>query len=177
MFDLRVNDEQKKYVTNILKNVNLGNRGIGDGNYDEQFVGFLGQVVFADYIGVSRPDGSGGFDDGVDFIINNKKVDLKTMGRTVPVRDYFVHNFIGYQKDYDVDFYIFASYNKRTSILTICGSVSKNEFFEKANFFAKGDKRYRSDGSYFINKAPLYEFTQSDFVVIKNIDDIKKIIK
>jgi len=38
-----------------------------------------------------------------DFLINGMRVDIKTMTRRVPVRDYFVHNFVGYQKDYDVD--------------------------------------------------------------------------
>ncbi len=34
-------------------------------------------------IGVERPADEGGFDGGFDFMINDKKVDVKTMGRTM----------------------------------------------------------------------------------------------
>lgn len=128
--------------------------------------------MFADMIGVERPADEGGFDGGFDFVINDKKVDVKTMGRTTDMRDYYVHNFIAYQKPYDVDYYVFLSYNKRNSHLTVCGYIDKDGFFEKAEFFKKGAKRYRSDGSYFFSKAPLYEIKQSDLYEIDSIDDL-----
>src|SRR5690606_36853479 len=100
----------------------------------EQLTGIIGQTDFADLIGQERPVGSAGFDGGKDFFINGRRVDIKTMTRKVPVKDFYVHNFVGYQKKYDVDYYVFASYNTTNRVLTICGYISKEEFFEKADF-------------------------------------------
>lgn len=174
MLDVNVSLEQIEYAKNLVEKYNFGQRGYGDGNEREQLTGIIGQTVFADLIGQKRPDGSTGFDGGVDFVINSKKVDLKTMTRKVPVRDYFVHNFIGYQQNYDVDYYVFASYNTSNNILTICGYVSKEEFFTKAEFFPKGSLRERSDGTTFRTFAPLYEIKQSD---LREINDLTSLIK
>ena len=129
MFDLKVTDEQKIYAKRLVTQYNFGNRGVANGNQQEQYIGILGQTVFADLLNMIRPSGKGGFDGGFDFFINHKRVDVKTMGRTVAVKDFYVHNFIGLQKDFNVDFYVFCSYNRKKDILTICGYVSKDEFF------------------------------------------------
>lgn len=118
-----------------------------------------------------------GFDGGVDFIINNKSVDLKTMSRRVFVQPHYVHNFIGYQENYEVDYYIFASYNKKADILTICGYVSKEQLKQRANFYPKDATRYRDDGTSFKSRAPLYEIKQSDLEKLNSIDDIFIYIK
>lgn len=99
------------------------------------------------------------------------------MTRTVSVQPHYVHNFIGYQENYQVDYYIFASYNKRNDVFTICGYVSKEEFKLLANFYNKGDKRYRDDDTWFISRAPLYEIMQSKLKSLDSIEDIKENIK
>ena len=137
MFDEKVSQEQLDYAIEMIKKYNFGQRGYGDGTEKEQLTGIIGQTVFADLIGEERPDGSTGFDGGKDFVINGKTVDIKTMTRKVPVKDFYVHNFVGYQKEYEVDYYVFASYNTTNRILTICGYISKEEFFQKAKFFFK----------------------------------------
>ena len=162
MFDVNVTNEQKNYAQDMVDKQNFGKRGYGDGNKKEQLTGIIGQTVLADLLGLPRPDGKNGFDNGFDFVINGKKADIKTMSRTVPVKDHYVHNFIGYQKNYTVDYYIFASYNTRTEVLSICGFVSKEDFAKRASFYNKGDLRYRDDGTSFPAKAPLYEIKQSD---------------
>lgn len=174
MIDIDVSEEQKSYAENTVNRYNFGMRGYGDGNRNEQLTGIIGQTVLADLLGQSRPDGESGFDNGVDFIINNRKADLKTMSRTVPVKDHYVHNFIGYQIDYDVDFYIFASYNKSNDVLSICGFLSKNDFLKKAKYYKKGEMRFRDDGSSFPSKAPLYEIRQSD---LNQADTLQKLME
>jgi hypothetical protein len=165
-------EEQISYSKHINDNFNLGNRGYGDGNKQEQYIGILGQIVLADILEINRIKGNEGFDEGIDFVINNKKVDVKTMGRTVDVRSHFVHNFIGYQMKYVTDYYIFQSYNRIKNELSICGFVSKNELIDRSLFYEKGTIRYRDDGSSFINKAPLYEIKQMDLNPINNVKDI-----
>ena len=177
MIDVIPNQEQKDYAAKQVETYNFGQRGVFDGNKEQQFVGVLGQTIVADLLQVPRPDGTDGNDGGVDFVINHKNVDVKTMTRTVPVKAHYVHNFVAYQKKYPTDAYIFASYNKKSNIFSICGCVSKEQLQARAAFFEKGQLRYRDDGTAFPTKAPLYEIKQSDLNRINSVDDIKKSMK
>ena len=173
MFDIRVTTEQFNFAQDMVTRYNFGMRGYGDGNQKEQLTGIIGQTVFADLLGLPRPNGADGFDNGVDFVINGRKVDIKTMSRTVSVKDHYVHNFIGYQRNYSVEYYVFASYNTRTGVLSICGFVSKDEFLQRAKFYNKGDLRYRDDGTSFPTKAPLYEIRQGD---LNRSDSLRELV-
>lgn len=177
MFVEIVTNEQKEYAKRIVAYSNLGKRGKADGNKSEQLTGVIGQTVAADLLGLPRPVGGEGFDGGVDFVINNKRVDVKTMTRTTDMKMDYVHNFIGYQKSYIVDYYIFLSYNKEKDEITFCGCIDKKSFFDKADFFREGAKRYRNDGTYFFSKAPLYEIKQHQLVQVKDKNDLIKGIK
>ncbi len=171
MFDVAVTNEQWEYAKKLVSEKNFGNRGIGDGTKKQQFVGVLGQTVFADLANEPRPVGDG-FDGGKDFVFNGIRADIKTMTRKVPVRNDYVHNFVGYQKDYEVDFYIFASFNTENRIMTICGYCPKDLFFEKAVFFPKGSVRERSDGTKFNTFAPLYEIKQSCLLQMDSVEEL-----
>jgi len=175
VIDIVPNQEQKDYAAKQVDTHNFGQRGVFDGNKDQQFVGVLGQTVVADLLHVPRPDGTEGNDRGVDFVMNSKNIDIKTMTRTVPVKEHYVHNFVAYQKKYPTDVYIFASYNKKNNVFTMCGSVSKEQLEERAVFFEKGQLRYRDDGTAFPVKAPLYEIKQSDLNKINSLEDIEKL--
>ena len=173
MMDVTPSQEQKDYAAQQIETYNFGRRGVFDGNKEQQFVGVLGQTIVADLLQVPRPDGTEGNDGGVDFVINKKNVDLKTMTRTVSVKEHYVHNFVAYQKEYPTDVYIFASYNKKSNIFSICGSVTKEQLQARAAFFTKGQLRYRDDGTAFPTKAPLYEIKQSDLNKINSTNDLK----
>lgn len=177
MYDIKISDEQKEYAKKLIDTYNFGQRGYADGDKTQQYVGVLGQTVLADYLRVNRPTGKSGFNGGIDFLINGLRVDIKTMGRTVAVKDHYVHNFIGMQKKFEVDYYIFCSYNKCNDILTICGYISKGEFNKLAKFYRKGARRYRDDGTYFLTKANLYEIKQSDLHQCSNVEEVKNNIK
>jgi len=177
MFDIFPSLEQLHAAHDLVSRFNFGNRGRGDGDPRMQETGILGQICLADLFGLPRPTGESGFDGGFDFIINGIKVDIKTMGRTVDVKDHYVHNFIGYQLKYDCEYYIFASYNVRQSKLQICGIVSKEDFLRLASHYRKGDKRYRDDGTYFYSRAPLYEIKQSDLNPVDSLEDIINFVK
>lgn len=157
MIQIKVTPEIIDYAKNLLKKFNFGQRGVADGNYSEQLTGLIGQCTIQQLFGQPLMTGESGFDNGEDLVLNGKRIDVKTMGRTTEVRDYYVNNFIGLQKDYLTDIYIFCSLNKRTKVLTVCGWVTKDQLFERADFFKKGSKRFRSDGTYFETKADLYE--------------------
>lgn len=161
----------------LTQKYNFGNRGTADGSQKMQEVGILGQIVLADLINSKRPKGDEGFDGGFDFILFDKKIDVKTMNRTVDMKNHYVHNFIGYQLKYDCEYYIFQSYNTTKNILSICGVIKKDDFLEKSNYYKKGDKRYRDDGTYFYSRAPLYEIKQSDLIQFNSLNELLEIIK
>jgi hypothetical protein len=93
------------------------------------------------------------------------------MGRNVDMKPDYVHNFIGLQKQFKCDIYIFTSLNKKKSELTVCGWVTKEELFERAEKFKKGTKRYRDDGTHTLLKATTYEIKN------KNLNSIKDLLK
>lgn len=177
MFDVFPTIKQKEEAHHLVCTYNFGNRGRGDGNQRMQETGILGQICLADLLNYKHPTGDIGFDGGFDFVINNIKVDIKTMTRTVDVKEHYVHNFIGYQLKYDCQYYIFASYNVRFSKMTFCGIISKDEFLVKSKHYKKGDRRYRDDGTFFYSRAPLYEIKQSDLHQINSIEDLLEFIK
>jgi len=153
---LNVPKELKYNCWEYLSENNLGNRHSANGNKEQQFVGLLGEILTKEFFGLNHIY-SNGFDGGFDFIYKDKKIDVKTMGRTVNVKPYFVHNFIAFQKDFDCDIYIFNSLNKKTNILEICGWVTKEDLISKSNFYKKGDIRIRDDGTTFVMKADTFE--------------------
>ena len=171
MIRLKITDEQIEYATYLVNNCNYGRRGKFDGDKSKQLVGMLAQTVLADYLKQPRPDISVGFDGGYDYIINNKKVDVKCMARKGYVIGNYVHNLIAYQKDFDVDYYMFTSLNTTTNELEVCGVIGKEQFFSMADLFEKGTVRYKGKTAFTL-EAPTYELKQYKLFLLGNVDDV-----
>lgn len=171
MIRLKITDEQIEYVTYLVNNCNYGRRGKFDGDKSKQLVGMLAQTVLADYLKQPRPDTSEGFDGGYDYIINGKKVDVKCMSRKGYVIGNYVHNLIAYQKNYDVDYYIFTSLNTTTNELEVCGVINKEQFFSKADLYEKGTVRHKGKTAFTL-EAPTYELKQYKLYLLGNVDDV-----
>lgn len=179
MFNLAVNREQEQYVDELLKHANFGRRGDFDGNHDQQRTGILAQTVVADMLHQPRPVDNHKSDGGVDFELCGRTIDLKTMGRNVSVQNHFVHNFNGHQISFDTDILLFASLNKRTQVLTICGWLTKEEFKVLAEFFPQGTERFRDNGTSFKvrGSAGNYEIQQSKLHKIDSLHQFRSEIK
>ena len=171
MIRLKITDEQIEYATYLVNNCNYGRRGKFDGDKSKPLVGMLAQTVLADYLKQPRPDTSEGFDGGYDYIINGKKVDVKCMSRKGYVIGNYVHNLIAYQKNYDVDYYIFTSLNTTTNELEVCGVINKEQFFSKADLFEKGTVRHKGKTAFTL-EAPTYELKQYKLYLLGNVDDV-----
>ena len=156
MFILQIPQNIVDYCRQILRENSFGRRGIADGNPSEQLRGIVAQSVIMDSLGMPLIE-SKGFDGGVDLIWNQKRYDIKSMGRNCDPKPYYVNNLIGLQDKYKVDRYIFCSLNRNNMILTICGWIDKNDFLKQASFYKKGTIRTRSDNTSFETKADLYE--------------------
>jgi len=146
----------KEMTWEWLQDHSMGHRFDANGSKEEQFIGLLGENMFR-IINDLPPKFVDAFDDGYDLIFMGRKTDVKTMGRRVDPKPHYVNNFVGYQKDFDCELYVFCSINKNTNTFWICGYTDKHTLLTASTFYEKGQKRYRDDGSYFINKAPLYE--------------------
>ena len=175
MFNLKLTNEVRDYANRQVSIKNFGVRSAGfNGNRIQQYTGIVGECMLHKALDKDLPtDDSGSLID--DIKINNNKVDIKTMARTVDMRDFYVHNFVGYQKDRDNDVLLFISINKTTGNVQICGGLDKKKFLEQASFFDKGSVRTRTDGSTFVTRAPLYEIENKNLNQINTIEDIKKI--
>ena len=157
MIDIPIPKWLKLESYNTIIRNNFGNRGYADGNKEEQYTGILGQNVILNYYNKPLVVGGGGFDGGVDLVLNDKRVDVKCMGRNGAVKEGYTNNFIAAQDNYNTDIYLFCSINKKDSILTMCGWVTKDEFKDRRVFHEKGSLRFRKDGTAIKVKTDLYE--------------------
>ena len=130
MFDVRITNEQRQYAWDLTGKTNFGKRGVADGDRTKQYVGMLGQTVMADLIGAPRPTGAGGFDHGVDFILNERFIDLKTMARQYPVDERWTNNLYASQvdnyDDFHTELYVFSSINTVTKVMTFVGAFKRS---------------------------------------------------
>ncbi|NOX86646.1 MAG: hypothetical protein GXO86_11900, partial [Chlorobi bacterium] len=174
MFTVPVKPEIIRHCKQQLEKYNFGKRGIADGTPEQQLTGIIGQSVVLDLFNMPWVDGKDGFDEGIDLVYHGLSIDVKTMGRTTGVRYYYVNNFIGLQKDYHVDTYIFGSLNKKTNEFTVIGWLPKNELLKRASFYEKGSVRKRSDGTTFETFADLYEIENRKLFWVSSFDDLTK---
>tara|TARA_Y100000385_G_C13097926_1_gene642567 strand:+ start:2375 stop:2908 length:534 start_codon:yes stop_codon:yes gene_type:complete len=164
----KIPEKLKNEVWHFVNQHNIGNRFEFNGSKEQQFVGLIGEIMVKRLFGFNH-EFKNGFDGGFDFEYKGLKIDVKTMGRNVDVKDYFVNNFVAHQIKYDCDIYIFCSLNKRKNELTICGHVGKKELLNVATLVKKGSKRYRKDGSTFKSTTAMFEIKNTD---LKNIENL-----
>jgi hypothetical protein len=172
MFSVKVTNTLYEHCLRLVKAHNFGNRYTANGNEEQQLTGIIGQSVIMDAFGLGYVDGKSGFDNGVDLIINGKKVDVKTMGRTTDVKRNYTNNFLKLQDYFDTQIYIFCSYHKLKKEVTVCGWIEKSDFVLKRKLFPKGSIRTRNDGSTFTTFADLYEI---DIIQLNDIDNFKSL--
>ena len=175
MIQVAIHDDDRRYAVEVLKTTNFGHRSRGfNGNYEKQYTGLIGELTLHRVLGLTKPKYTSGRLDS-DILINNKKVDIKSMARNVYMQDHYVHNFVAYQRDMPSDILLFISINKKSGIVQICGWLEKEKFLENASFFDQGDKRERDDGTSFVLRAPLYEIEQNKLNKLNNVNDLNDI--
>lgn len=174
MFKVKVSQKIIAHCKQQIINYNFGKRRVANGTKEQQLTGIIGQSVVMELFGFGLIDGSTGFDDGVDLVYGNKKIDVKTMGRTTRVKKTYTNNFLKLQDYFSTQVYIFCSYNKRNYYLTICGWIDKASFIKNRKFYPKGCKRTRFDGTSFRTFSDLFEIDNKYLNDVSSIDDLKK---
>lgn len=173
MFIVKVKESIIAHCKKQVGEFNFGRRYTANGTPQQQLTGIIGQSVVMELFGLGYIDGKAGFDEGIDIVFNNKKIDVKTMGRTTDVRRSYTNNFLKLQDYFQTEVYIFCSYNKIKKEITVCGWIGKSDFEKKRKFFPKGSTRYRFDGSKFSTFADLYEIDIKDLNDVKDENDLK----
>jgi hypothetical protein len=173
MFDCELSEKIIQHTKWLCSQTNYGNRGEFDGDKNQQLIGIAGQCVVAELLDNELPQPSKTHDGGVDLYYYGLTIDVKTMGRTTEPKPHYVNNVVGMQIDYDVDIYVFCSFNKQNKILTICGWVTKQELLENASFYPNGSIRTRTDGTTFETKADLYEIANDKLNPVNSIEDLQ----
>lgn len=173
MLVIKVTEELIRHCEQQIEKFNFGQRNTANGSKEQQLTGIIGQSVVMKLFDFGFVTGEYGFDDGIDFVYNNQKIDVKTMGRTTDVRASYTNNFLKLQDYFQTDLYIFCSYNKIKKEVTICGWIDKENFIQKRRFYPKGSIRKRGDTTQFQTFADLYEIDNKDLNKVVSIESLK----
>lgn len=79
---MEITDEQIRYAKQVSEEIHRSNREFNDLARSDsewiEFIGYLGETVYADKYDLPRPERRDGLDDGYDFYHHNARIDLKT---------------------------------------------------------------------------------------------------
>lgn len=174
MFTVKVKDSILSHCSKLVDNYNFGQRKEANGTKEQQLTGVIGQSVIMDLFEEGYVDGETGFDGGVDILFNNKRIDVKTMGRKTDVRLNYTNNFLKVQDYLDTELYIFCSYHKVKKEITVCGWIDKSDFTSKRTFYPKGTVRTRFDNTTFKTFSDLYEIDNTQLNQVDSFNDLKQ---
>ena len=111
MINIEINNDDRQKAVEVLKYKNFGNRSSGfNGNYEKQYTGLIGELTTYRLLEMDPPNYNEGRID-TDILVNDKKIDIKSMLRKHDMRDDWVHNFVGYQKEMTSDILLFVNIN------------------------------------------------------------------
>lgn len=173
MIKIKVGQHIIQHCLAVVARCNFGQRGHADGDQVQQLTGIIGQSVVQDLFGIGMVEPGAGYDGGFDFIYNNMRLDVKTMGRTTDVRPYYVNNLFACQINNGADGYIFASYHKITNELTVVGWTTKDRFLAVATLHRAGEMRRAGDGTLFPLKTDTFEIKNADLYQADTVDQLK----
>lgn len=134
----------------VCRTTNFGQRGFDDGTPDQQFYGVVAQNCMALAFGFPFVEKSDTWDGGFDFMIGQEKIDIKNVTRRVNAQPEYEARVVSEQIRYDVNVYLFTSYNVKTNELSVCGWLPKDVFLSRARFYKRGDVIKRDDGTQFV---------------------------
>ena len=177
MITIKVTEQIELHCIDQVEKFNFGKRIDANGNKEQQLTGIIGQSVVMQLFGLDLVDGTTGFDDGVDLVFDNKTIDVKTMGRSTDVKPSYTNNFVKLQDYFKTEIYIFCSFNKIKKELTICGWIDKDSFVSKRNFYEKGSKRTRLDGTELTIFTDTYEIDNVHLNDANSIEELKTQLK
>jgi len=149
MKKLRISEEQKtaakELANKVLDDIKPGEELIAfNGKLNRKtYIGFLGEIIYADYFGLPRPKFlPGSKDPGYDFIHDDIKVDVKT----VEWAKYGYPNLILYPRDLEKDAEAYFLITVQRFTANLLGGISKEVFktLAQKKDFGYGERYYVS---------------------------------
>ena len=146
---IAITSEQKetarKLANDIVRDVKPGTEMVAYNGHlwTKAYHGFLGEIIYADYFELKRPEFLlGQKDAGYDFIHNGIKVDVKTVKWSA----YGFPNLILFPDDLTKEAEAYFLIGVSQSIARLFGGISKENFklFSKKKDFGYGDRFYVS---------------------------------
>lgn len=162
----------------VCNEVNFGRRGFDDGSKTQQLHGVIAQNSMALAFGFPFVKVSDVWDGGFDFKLANEKIDVKSVSRTVTPKSTYEALVVSDQLRYDVQIYLFTSYNHKTNELTICGWLPKDLFLQRARQYKRGDVIARDNGTSFVcrmNTHQVYYYQLNKLA--SSLDELKEDIE
>jgi hypothetical protein len=138
IIELKPTQEQKNYAYNIINNHNLAQRGIFDGDKNKQFIGILAKVMICDFLKIERIKKKL-YPSLIDFNFNNSSYNVKVFSSKFDYKPEYYHTIITSELKFNVDYFIFCSYNYLKDKLFLCGYISKEDFIKNSNHVNMGD--------------------------------------
>lgn len=137
-----------------------------------QYVGHIAEQCFARFVMLTNNkfEMTGHSKLHYDFVINGLTFDVKAKMRTVRPQDHYECHVANTQKNFDCNYYVFASVYCEDGIAKECefvGWMRKNEFWSESKDMAYGSK----DAYGFVNKV------SSKTIQIKDLKKIKELRK
>jgi hypothetical protein len=97
--------------------------------------GFIGEIIVGEYLGAEFKSTK-----DYDIVYNNYTVDVKTKVTTAPPLPHYMCSIAATSTHQECDWYVFCRWHKYKKVLYVLGCMPREEFFEHAEFFSKGDK-------------------------------------
>ena len=87
MINVEIHNDDRQKAVEVLKYKNFGNRSSGfNGNYEKQYTGLIGDLTVHRLLEMDPPNYNEGRID-TDILVNDKKIDVKSMLRKHDMRD------------------------------------------------------------------------------------------
>ena len=139
MVEIIISEEQRKRAQELYEFKVLNNSiEKGKGN----IYGAIGEVITADYFRgrKSSVDTKATYD--YDLIVDGYKIDVKTtkVGVNVTPLPYYAAKVCNFNTGQKCDFYLFVDALDDLSKCWLCGYISKEKYYQIADFRKKGEK-------------------------------------
>jgi hypothetical protein len=127
----QINRAKKLYSFNAIKN----SIKKGEGN----LIGAIGEIVVADYYKEQGKNVVYSGDLNFDLLINESKIEVKTMEHNAPPRPEYECNLSFFNTGQLCDYYVFVDVNSNHSTAHIKGYISKKRFQKISQLKFKGE--------------------------------------
>lgn len=122
----------------------------GSGN----FAGFVAEVIVGELLNAqfcSTKD--------YDLVYNGCTIDVKCKRTAAEPKEHYMNSIAATSTHQDCDYYVFTRWQKYAKVLYILGCISREEYFEKAAFYKKGE---REGDNGFVVRADCYSLPISE---------------